>query len=83
MTHSLLAESARLKKLFAERLHRRRKSLGLSQNEFADAIAVHFTMVSHLENGKRLPSAFILRRICIKLRTSADYFLGLERRDLG
>ncbi len=43
---------------FAERLKQLRKKRGLSQNELAEAIKVHFTQVSRYERGETKPNTF-------------------------
>lgn len=41
-----------------------RKSIGLSQQEFARALNVQKTTISRIENGKRTPSVGLITRIC-------------------
>jgi len=55
-----------------------RKSLGLSQKEFADILFVNQTAVSQWERGATTPSPNILLRICDLYNVTTDYLLGRE-----
>lgn len=47
----------------AERIRRLRAEHGMSQEEFAEGVGVNRSIISLLETGMRLPSAFQLKRI--------------------
>ena len=55
-----------------------RKSLKMKQNELAEAIGVHFTMISLYESGKREPSRETVEGIARVTNVSADYIMGLS-----
>lgn len=53
-----------------------RKSLHLSQREFAEKLSVTRQAVSRWENGETLPNIDTLRFIAETFQVSADYLLG-------
>lgn len=67
------------------RLHRRLKraltARNISQRELGRRIGATQASVSHYVNGRRLPGAATLYRICRELDISADWLLGLERKE--
>lgn len=67
------------------RLHRRLKraltAKNISQRELGRRIGATQASVSHYVNGRRLPGAATLYRICRELDISADWLLGLERKE--
>jgi len=52
-----------LTKIFGENLKKIRKSLGLSQEKFADLISIHRTYVGAIERGERNITLKILEKI--------------------
>lgn len=58
------------------RIRELRKSLKLSQIEFAKSLSVHQTAVSQWENGRTSPDIEIAKRISEKYNVSLDYLLG-------
>ena len=64
--------------IFRQRLHDRRKALGLSQSDLAGALGVAQSYISQIESGRSGPPtidrAFDLARAC---ETSVDYLIGL------
>lgn len=67
------------------RLHRRLKraltAKGISQRELGRRIGATQASVSHYVKGKRLPGTVVLYKICKELDVSADWLLGLKRKE--
>uniref|UniRef100_UPI00355C9ED4 DBP48 n=1 Tax=synthetic construct TaxID=32630 RepID=UPI00355C9ED4 len=59
MTPEEIAEAKRIGKEVKER----RKELGLTQRELAEKLGVSRSTVSDIENGRRLPSEELLKKI--------------------
>ena len=65
-----------------ERVRHRRKFLGISQSELADAIGLTFQQVQKYERGSNRISASKLFEIATALKTSAGYFFeGFAERE--
>lgn len=64
--------------IFRERLLIARRRVEWTQEELADRAGVHKTDISKMERGRMLPTAPRLRRLCIALKVSADFLLGLD-----
>ena len=68
-----------------DRLHRRLKraltAKNISQRELGRRIGATQASVSHYVNGRQLPGATILFKICSELDVSADWLLGLKRKE--
>ena len=64
--------------VFRQRLHDRRKAMGLSQSDLAGVLGVAQSYISQIESGRSGPPtvdrAFDLARAC---ETSVDYLIGL------
>lgn len=67
------------------RLHRRLKraltAKNISQRELGRRIGATQASVSHYVNGRQLPGATTLFKICSELDVSADWLLGLKRKE--
>lgn len=67
------------------RLHMRLKraltAKGISQRELGRRIGATQASVSHYVKGKRLPGTVVLYKICKELDVSADWLLGLKRKE--
>ncbi len=63
--------------IFRERLLIARRRRGYTQEELADRAEMHKTDVSKMERGRMLPTAPRLKRLCLALRVSSDFLLGL------
>lgn len=67
------------------RLHRRLQraltAKGISQRELGRRIEATQASVSHYVKGKRLPGTVVLYKICKELDVSADWLLGLKRKE--
>ena len=62
-----------------QRLRARRRLLGLSQPQLAEAVGVRFQQIQKYECGEDRISASRLWRLCGALKTPVDYFFeGLE-----
>lgn len=62
---------------FARRLRERRKLLGLSQDDLANAIGATQAAISRYEVGNTSPSAEAISGLAQVLKTSTDWLLGL------
>ncbi|WP_235560878.1 helix-turn-helix domain-containing protein [Bacillus sp. FJAT-28004] len=63
--------------MFAKRLKQLRKSRKLTMQEVADFLGVAKSTYAGYESGYRQPTLESIQTISRKLRTSADYLLGL------
>lgn len=60
------------------RIQQRRKQLGLTQEDLAQALRMRQTAISRLEHdGVPNPGAEILKGLALALRCSTDWLLGL------
>lgn len=50
----------------------------MRQSDLAAAVGASTQTVSNWETGQRVPRADMLRDLCIALRCSSDYLLGLS-----
>ena len=66
-----------MENIIGSRLKALRKSLGLSQSDFADELNIARSSVSEYESGKKIPSALVIAKIAQYFGVSADYLLGL------
>jgi len=64
--------------LFNERLTEAIKQSGLSQKEIAKYLNISESNITNWKKGDNLPSVDILYKLCILLKESSDYLLGLE-----
>ena len=64
-----------------KRIHEKRKSLRLSQEELAERAEISKQTVSRAENGQRELGAHNVSGLAKALETSADYLLTGERTD--
>lgn len=56
-----------------------RLSKELTQEEFAREIGISRAQVSRIESANQIPSAEIIKNICIKFNVSADWLLGNDK----
>jgi transcriptional regulator with XRE-family HTH domain len=63
------------------RLHIRRKSLGLSQSDLADALGLTFQRIQKYERGANRVSASMLVKTAAKLNTSVGELIGEKDQD--
>ena len=69
-----MADNTVLKDM-GERIYNRRKSIGLTQEELAEAVGVSTQMISNLECGKKAIRPENLVKVCSVLDLNADYVL--------
>ena len=67
--------------LFHERISEVIKASEYSQKEIAKILHISESNITNWKKGENLPSVDILYRLCILLKESADYLLGLENED--
>ena len=60
---------------FSEHLVEIRKQRGMTQQALADEAGVHVTQLRRYEAGTAQPTADVLRRLAVALRSSADALL--------
>lgn len=60
---------------FANRLKELRKRKGISQNDLANLIQVHFTQVSRYERGETKPNAEAMTKLAKALDTTVDFLM--------
>ncbi len=65
---------------FSTRIKLLRLKQGISQAELAESIGVAASTVGMYEQGRREPDFPTFLSMCIKLNTTPDYLLGLEKR---
>ena len=58
-----------------ERMQRRRRELGLTQEQLAEAADITPSFVGHLERAEKKPSVETVARVCDALSITADYLL--------
>jgi len=60
---------------FGRKIQRRRKEMGITQEELAYRINLSRTHMGHIEQGRRAPSMEVLNKIAKALKTSPkDFF---------
>lgn len=59
------------------RIRRRRREIGLTQEQLAEAAEVSPSFLGHIERGTRTASIDTLVRLCLALNMSADAVLGM------
>lgn len=64
--------------LLGERIKELRKEAGLSQIELAEELGMKQNTISQYESGTYCPSVDVVFKLCIALRTTSDYLLGLD-----
>src|SRR5881227_3613993 len=69
-------ETQDVRKVFGAELRRRRKELGLSQEEFGERANLHRTYVSDVEAGKRNPSLQSMQRLASAVGASIGSVFG-------
>lgn len=67
---------------FGERLRAVRKEQNLTQKQLGSLIGVKNSIISFYEVGDRTPSPEVIKKLSVALHVSADYLLGLEKRDV-
>jgi len=65
----------------SQRIKHLRKSAGLTQNQFAEAVGVHFQTVSKWERGVAEPDISVLGTIATVLGVSVEVVLGVDEQE--
>lgn len=64
------------------RVAKRRRELGLKQNELSELLGISNNYLSNIENGHSIPSLEVFSEICKKLNVTPDLLLlGVIRMD--
>jgi transcriptional regulator with XRE-family HTH domain len=61
---------------FQDRIKELRKQNNLSQSELGKLSGVHVTNISRYERGENMPTADVLARLAVALKTTGDYLLS-------
>jgi len=70
---------AEISERFGANLRRRRRSLGLSQEQLGQLATLHRTAIGMLENGQRMPRIDTLVKVAASLEaTPNDLLVGIE-----
>lgn len=70
------ARPSKLRKVFGDNVRERRRALGLSQEELADAAGVHRTYIGSVERAERNVSLDNIDRISAALSATAAQLLS-------
>jgi len=70
-----MRKNARLPKILSKRIKRRRKELGLTQEEVAHKIGISRVYMGYIEQGRHSPSLEVLEKIARALKTSVANLL--------
>lgn len=62
------------------RLRQRRQQIGETQADIARLTGFAPDHICHFESGRRQPTVESLRRLCLALKCSADYLIGLKEK---
>ena len=66
-----------------KRIEAARKEKNMTSSKLAGLVGVTQGQISNYENGRQVPSAFILTSIADSLGVSLDYLLGRESRNMA
>lgn len=66
---------------FGNRLKELRKQAGLTQQQLANQIGLSKTVISYYELHARTPSPEIIIKLAAVFHVSADYLLGIEKKN--
>lgn len=61
-----------------DKLKELRNEMKISQKSVAEAIGITLSAYSNYEQGIRIPSLEIVKKLCLFFHVSADYLIGLE-----
>ena len=70
------------RKFHAEKLKKRRKELGLTQEQLASEIGVHTVTIGRWETGQREPKGELLFKLCNVLKVPVSYFFSSENKKI-
>ncbi len=83
MTTKFQKEGVAMEKSFGQKLRRLRKRAGLTQENLADMVNVHFNSISLWENDKNSPHLYELKKICKALNISESELLSDDNSNGG
>ena len=66
---------------FGNRLKELRKQAGLTQQQLANQVGLSKTVISYYELHTRIPSPEVLIKLASVFHVSADYLLGIEKKN--
>lgn len=66
---------------FGIRLRELRKEKNLTQKQLAQQVMVQNSIISFYENGDRLPSPEMIVKLSAVFHVSADYLMGIEKKE--
>lgn len=70
-----MAKVTQAKAKFGRKIQKRRKGMGITQEELADRLNLSRTHMGHIEQGRKSPSMEVLTKIAKALKTSPkDFF---------
>ena len=69
-----MRKNAKLPKILGKRIQRKRKEMGLTQEELADKIGVSRAYMGYIEQGRNAPSLEVLDKIARILKTPLKIF---------
>ncbi len=69
-----MRKNAKLPRVLGKKIQKRRKQIGLTQEELADKIGVSRVYMGYIEQGRNAPSLEIMEKISKALKTSLNSF---------
>lgn len=69
-----MRKNAKLPKALGKRIQKRRKEVGLTQEELADKVGVSRAYMGYIEQGRNAPSLEVLEKIAKVLEISMSSF---------
>lgn len=67
-----MRKNAKLPRVLGKKIQKRRKEVGLTQEELADKVGVSRAYMGYIEQGRNAPSLGVLEKIARVLRTSIN-----------
>jgi len=67
-----MRKNARLPRLLGRKIQKRRKEIGLTQEELADKVGISRAYMGYIEQGRNAPSLGVLEKITKVLKTSIN-----------
>lgn len=67
-----MRKNAKLPRVVGRKIQRRRKDMGLTQEELADKVGISRAYMGYIEQGRNAPSLEVLEKITRILKTSIN-----------
>jgi len=67
-----MRKNAKLPKVLGKKIQRKRREMGLTQEELADKVGISRAYMGYIEQGRNAPSLEVLEKIARTLRTSIN-----------